>query len=36
MGLVMANLGWQVDYVWNQLKTKQLDMPGRDFLDELI
>ena len=27
----MANLGCQVDYIWNQLNPKQLSTPVRDF-----
>jgi hypothetical protein len=29
---VMANLDYQLDYIRNQLKLKQLDRPGRDRL----
>lgn len=32
----MANLGCQLDYVWHQLKPKQLGTPVRDFLDQII
>lgn len=27
-GLVMTNLGCQLDYIWNQLKSKLLDTPS--------
>lgn len=33
MGLVTANLGCQLDYVWNQLKPQRLGMSVKDFLD---
>jgi hypothetical protein len=33
---VMTNLDCQLDYIWNQLKTKQLSTPGRGFLDWIM
>ena len=40
MGCVMADLGYQIDYIWNQidyiwnqLKTKQLGMLMKGLLD---
>lgn len=33
---VMATLGCQLDYFWNQLKPKQLATPMRDFPDSII
>ena len=33
---VTSNLGCQVDYIWNQLKLKQLDMLVLDFLSWII
>lgn len=31
-----ADLGYQLDYIWNQLKPKRLGTPVRDFLNQII
>lgn len=36
MKVVMANLSCQTDYIWNQLKPKQLVTPVGDFLEWII
>jgi hypothetical protein len=35
-GLVMTNLGCQLDYIWNQLKPKLLDTPRHSFLGGIL
>lgn len=35
-GLVMGNLPYQLDYICNQLESKRLSTPGKDFLDWII
>jgi hypothetical protein len=36
LGSLTANVDCQLQSIWNQLKPKLLDTPGKDFLGQII